>query len=120
MRSSCACAARIVATRSSSGFENVSVGPQSGWAFASRARIFRARDRRPGSGGLIGRGFGRLAGKVCPGDEDAKGTAPDDDAPVARRVGPCGDLVVKGAVGRLEGAKVQAGRFAPLPAGFGR
>src|SRR5207302_9219599 len=60
MRSSCAWAARIVATSSSSGDEKWSVGPQSGLAFARRARIFRARARRAGSGRLIARGFGRL------------------------------------------------------------
>src|SRR5687767_321590 len=46
MCSSCACAARIVATRSSNGLLNSSVGPQSGFAFASRVRIIRARRRR--------------------------------------------------------------------------
>src|SRR2546422_8167800 len=60
MRSSCACAARIVATRSSSGEEKRRVGPQSGWAFARRVRIRRARDRRAGSGGWGARGFARL------------------------------------------------------------
>src|SRR5204862_7448122 len=59
-RSSWACAARIVATRSSSGEEKRSVGPQSGYAFARRVRIFRARERSTGSGRTVARGFCRL------------------------------------------------------------
>src|SRR6185503_2039554 len=46
MCASCACAARIVATRSSNGLLNRSVGPQSGLALARRGRTFRARRRR--------------------------------------------------------------------------
>src|SRR5213594_2015082 len=57
--SSRACAARIVATSSSNGFENSRVGPQSGLALASRVRMRRARARSAGSGGLRA-GFARV------------------------------------------------------------
>src|SRR5437867_692454 len=79
MCSSCACAARIVATRSSKGLPNSSVGPQSGWALAKRVRIARARRRR-----AAGSSRPRDALRAV-GDLDARGTAAPFRSPPARR-----------------------------------
>src|SRR5438128_1448753 len=79
MCSSCACAARIVAMRSSNGLLNSSVGPQSGWALAKRVRTARARRRRaPGSSRP--RDARRAIGAL-----DARDTATPFRPPPARR-----------------------------------
>src|SRR6267378_1974534 len=85
MCSSCACAARIVATRSSKGFENSSVGPQSGFALAKRLRIARARRRRAARSSRPRdpvRAFGELRarGTAAPLRSPTAGSDPTDGA----------------------------------------
>src|SRR5207302_5569815 len=58
--------------------------------------------------------------QVGPRDQDVERPAPDDDAPVHRRIGCRRDLVMKGAVGRLQWSEVQARRLGPGPAGLAR
>src|SRR5712691_5116027 len=79
MCSSCACAARIVAMRSSNGLLNSSVGPQSGWALAKRVRTARARRRRA-AGSSRPRDLVRAIGAL-----DARGTAAPLRSPPAGR-----------------------------------
>src|SRR5438445_12461164 len=63
-------------------------------------------------------GEGRTLAQIGPCDEDPECAAPDDDTPVARHVHVPWELVVKGAVRSLEGAKIEAGCGVPLTTGF--
>src|SRR5207245_3221257 len=58
--------------------------------------------------------------EVGPRDEDAAGPAPDDHALVARHVSAGRDLVIEGAVRRLEWPQIEAWPLVPLSSRLAR